>query len=44
MPSDLFQPNAGTFTAVAVLKTNKPHNYDDNVAFYDLKEDELLFN
>lgn len=39
MPKDLFKPNAGTYTAIAVFKTHSPHNYDEEVAFYDLKDD-----
>jgi len=40
MPSDLFQPNASTHTAVAVFETNRPFNYDkDEVTFYDLRDD-----
>lgn len=39
MPKDLFQPNAGTYTAVAVFETNLPHDYNKEVAFYDLDDD-----
>lgn len=39
MPKDLFQPNAGTYTAIAVFETNLPHDYDKEVAFYDLIDD-----
>lgn len=39
MPPDLFQPNAGTYTAIAVFETHKPHDYESDVAFYDLKDD-----
>lgn len=42
MPSDLFQPIAGTYTAIAVFETNIPHNYDNKVGFYDLKDDGLV--
>ena len=38
MPSDLFQPNASTHTAISVFETNLPHN-NKEVLFYDLKED-----
>jgi len=38
MPSELFQPNASTHTAIAVFETNKPHN-NSKVVFYDLKDD-----
>ena len=39
-PSELFQPNASTHTAIAVFETNRPHNIkDDKVVFYDLKDD-----
>lgn len=39
MPSELFQPNASTHTAIAVFETNTPHNTNNKVVFYDLKED-----
>jgi len=39
MPSELFQPNASTHTAIAVFETNKPHMDIDKVVFYDLKDD-----
>jgi type II DNA modification protein len=42
MPKDLFQPNAGTYTAIAVFETHKAHNYNENIAFYDLKDDGLV--
>lgn len=38
MPSELFQPNASTHTAIAVFETNVPHN-NSSVIFYDLKDD-----
>lgn len=43
MPSDLFQPNASTHTAVAVFETNKPHN-NNKVVMYDLKDDGLVLS
>jgi hypothetical protein len=43
MPSDLFQPNASTHTAVAVFETNRAFDYDkDEVTFYDLRDDGLV--
>jgi len=40
MPSDLFQPNASTHTAIAVFETNRAFDYDnDEVTFYDLRDD-----
>ena len=39
MPKDLFQPNAGTYTAIAVFETNLPHDYKKEIAFYDLDDD-----
>ena len=38
MSKDLFQPNAGTYTAIAVFKTNQPYNYAKDIAFYDLRD------
>jgi hypothetical protein len=43
MPSDLFQPNASTHTAVAVVETNKPHN-NSKVVFYDMKDDGFVLS
>jgi type I restriction enzyme M protein len=43
MPSELFQPNASTHTAIAVFETNKPHN-NSRVIFYDLKEDGFILS
>jgi type I restriction enzyme M protein len=43
MPSDLFQPNASTHTAIAVFETNKPHNFS-KVVFYDLKDDGFVLS
>jgi len=43
MPSELFQPNASTHTAIAVFETNKPHN-NSKVVFYDLKDDGLVLS
>lgn len=40
MPSDLFQPNASTHTAIAVFETHKAFDYEnDEVLFYDLRDD-----
>ena len=43
MPSELFQPNAATHTAIAVFETNKPHN-NGSVVFYDLKNDGFVLS
>jgi len=43
MPSELFQPNAATHTAIAVFETNKPHN-NNKVVFYDLKNDGFVLS
>jgi hypothetical protein len=42
-PSELFQPNASTHTAIAVFETNKPHN-NSEVVFYDLKKDGFVLS
>ncbi len=42
-PSELFQPNASTHTAMAVFETNKPHN-NSKVVFYDLKDDGFILS
>ncbi|QRN65347.1 hypothetical protein [Mycoplasma phage MGyu-2021a] len=43
MPSDLFKPNASTYTAIAVFETNRPHKYEsDIVKFYDFDDDGLV--
>ena len=42
MPSELFQPNASTHTAIAVFETNKPHN-NSKVVLYDLEDDGLIY-
>lgn len=40
MPSDLFQPNASTHTAIAVFETHRAFDYEnDEVLFYDLRDD-----
>src|SRR3989339_332230 len=45
MPSDLFQPNASTHTAIAVFETNKSFNYgQDEVIFYDLLDDGFVLS
>ena len=43
MPSELFQPNASTHTAIAVFKTKTPHE-DKDVLFYDLKDDGFVLS
>jgi len=43
MPSELFQPNASTHTAIGVFETNKPHN-NSKVVLYDLKDDGLILS
>ena len=43
MPSDLFQPNASTHTAIAVFETNTPHD-NNKVVFYDLKDDGFVLS
>lgn len=43
MPSELFQPNASTHTAVAVFETNKSHD-NNKVVFYDLKDDGFVLS
>lgn len=44
MPSDLFQPNASTHTAIAVFETNIPHGPDNKIVFFDLKEDGFVLS
>lgn len=45
MPSDLFQPNASTHTAIAVFETNRSFNYaEDEVLFIDLPEDGFVLS
>ena len=43
MPSELFQPNAATHTAIAVFETNLPHN-NKEVVFYNLSDDGLVLS
>lgn len=43
MPSELFQPNAATHTAIAVFETHLPHN-DADVVFYDLADDGFVLS
>lgn len=43
MPSELFQPNASTHTAIAVFETNQPHN-EREVIFYNLTEDGFILS
>ncbi|HEX2786285.1 MAG TPA: N-6 DNA methylase [Ignavibacteria bacterium] len=43
MPSELFQPNASTHTAIAVFETNTPHN-NKEVIFYNLIDDGLVLS
>ena len=42
-PSELFQPNASTHTAIAVFETNSPHN-NKEVTFYNLKDDGFVLS
>jgi type I restriction enzyme M protein len=42
MPSELFQPNASTHTAIAVFETNKPNN--EKTIFYNLVDDGLVLS
>jgi type I restriction-modification system DNA methylase subunit len=45
MPSDLFQPNALTHTAIAVFETNRAFDYNkDEVTFYDLRDDGFVLS
>lgn len=39
MPGDLFQPNASTGSSIIVIETNKKHDYNKSVEFYNLKSD-----
>lgn len=39
MPKELFQPNATAHTAIAVFETNRPHQPEDKVVLYSLKND-----
>ena len=43
MPSELFQPNASTHTAIGVFETNTPHN-NNKVVLYDLDDDGLVLS
>jgi type I restriction-modification system DNA methylase subunit len=43
MPSELFQPNAATHTAIAVFETHQPHN-NNEVVFYDLTDDGFVLS
>ncbi len=43
MPSELFQPNASTHTAIAVFETNLPHN-NKKVVLYELKDDGFVLS
>ncbi|MGZ9761996.1 N-6 DNA methylase [Mycoplasma sp. 394] len=38
MPSDLFKPNASTYTAIAVFQTHLPHDYKKDVKFYNFDD------
>lgn len=44
MPKDLFQPNASTSTAIAIFETHIPHDYNNDVVFYDLKNDGFILS
>ncbi len=39
MPKDLFQPNASTGSAIIVIETNKEHDFEKPVVFYNLTKD-----
>lgn len=43
MPSELFQPNASTHTAIAVFETNLPHD-NSEVIFYNIKNDGFILS
>jgi predicted RNA methylase len=43
MPSELFQPNASTHTAIAVFETNLPHD-NKKVVFYELNDDGFVLS
>jgi type I restriction enzyme M protein len=43
MPSELFQPNASTHTAIAVFETHQPHN-NKKVIFYNLTDDGFVLS
>ncbi|MDA8576142.1 N-6 DNA methylase [Candidatus Marinamargulisbacteria bacterium] len=43
MPSELFQPNASTLTAIAVFETHLPHD-NKEVVFYDLVDDGFVLS
>lgn len=43
MPSELFQPNASTHTAIAVFETHQPHN-NREVLFYNLTDDGFVLS
>lgn len=39
MPKDLFQPNASTGSSIIVIETNRKHDFNIPVQFYNLKKD-----
>lgn len=39
MPKDLFQPNASTGSSIIVIETNRAHDFNKEVVFYNLKDD-----
>ncbi|RXJ67682.1 type II restriction endonuclease subunit M [Halarcobacter ebronensis] len=43
MPSELFQPNASTHTAIAVFETNLPHD-DKEIILYELSDDGFVLS
>ncbi|GEJ39676.1 putative type I RM modification enzyme [Flavobacterium psychrophilum] len=43
MPTELFQPNAFTHTAIAVFETNSPHN-NKEVVLYNLENDGFVLS
>jgi len=44
MPSELFEPNASTHTAITVFEANKPHDYNKDVIMYNLKDDGFVLS
>lgn len=43
MPSELFQPNASTHTAIAIFETHQPHN-NKEVVFYNMTDDGFVLS
>ncbi|MBT4967719.1 MAG: N-6 DNA methylase, partial [Bacteroidetes bacterium] len=42
-PSELFQPNASTHTAIAIFETNSPHN-NKEVVFFNMDDDGFVLS